>query len=618
MWREGAEEPEEGEYGVEFDQKRQPVFADANLLKEKLKRDILAGKYDVTTFYKTKGIPQLIARSHYFESVTLFIVAANCCWIAYDVDHNDAEFLPDADLEFQVGENFFCAFFLFEWATRFLAFEVKCNCIRDAWFVFDSFLLVIMVGETWAMTILVLVTGGGASELAGQTSLLRMVRMLRLSRMARISRLLRAMPEIMIIIKGMVVATKAVFFTLTLMLFIIYIFGVMFTQLTRDTEVGDTYFRTVGGAAWELLTTSIVHDNFRIVLEALFEQHLILSVLYGLFVFLSSIVMMNMLIGLLVEVVSVVATTERESLVLHFVRSKLKEMMMDGSWDSDGDEMISKAEFQKLLENKKARAALTEVGVDVVGLVDLADFIFLEEVPGESAREKNLTFADFMDVVLQFRGTNSATVRDIVDLRKFVHSHFSSLIDRMSPPGLIRAGSRSQAPEAGAPAYTSESARSGTPSSFHDGPTAGGTSAAQEMVPASHASSTVPNQHGMDMPTSNGHAAAHKFQPRVRTAAQESIEQRLAALEKLLSFALLQLPPENSASVPSEARLPSAPCEAAHAVGPPTAVTGRPLETQLARRESPRPARTELRAECFEGDVVGDRGQRECQTKAEL
>ena len=33
---------------------------------------------------------------------------------------------------------FFCSYYALEWFIRFMAFERKCNCLRDGWFVFDS------------------------------------------------------------------------------------------------------------------------------------------------------------------------------------------------------------------------------------------------------------------------------------------------------------------------------------------------------------------------------------------------------------------------------------------------------------------------------------------------
>jgi len=58
------------------------------------------------------------------------------------------------------------------------------------------------------------------------------------------------------------------------------------------------------------------------------------------------------------------------------------------------------------------------MGVDVFGLVDLTDFIFRD---GHA-----LDFGEFMELVMQLRGSNQATVKDIVDLRKFIVNEIKS------------------------------------------------------------------------------------------------------------------------------------------------------------------------------------------------
>jgi len=69
-----------------------------------------------------------------------------------------------------------------------------------------------------------------------------------------------------------------------------------------------------------------------------------------------------------------------------------------------------------------------------VGLPDFADAIFEDEnhdsEEGEPT-EKTLTFEDFMSVVLDLRGTNNATVRDIVDLRKHINARFNTFEKRL-------------------------------------------------------------------------------------------------------------------------------------------------------------------------------------------
>jgi len=52
---------------------------------------------------------------------------------------------------------------------------------------------------------------------------------------------------------------------------------------------------------------------------------------------------------------------------------------------------------------------IQDVGVDVVGLIDMADLIYEEK----DKLGMGLTFEDFVHIVLNMRGTNPATVKDV-------------------------------------------------------------------------------------------------------------------------------------------------------------------------------------------------------------
>merc|ERR1719203_1254373 len=88
-------------------------------------------------------------------------------------------------------------------------------------------------------------------------------------------------------------------------------------------------------------------------------------------------------------------------------------MLKDVSPDvgNSEDARINHEDFQNWISHSESVRAIQEVGVDVVGLIDLADLIFIDG---------SITFGDFMELVLQLRGSNQATVKDIVDLRKFM------------------------------------------------------------------------------------------------------------------------------------------------------------------------------------------------------
>mmetsp|Transcript_109754 Transcript_109754/g.199844 ORF Transcript_109754/g.199844 Transcript_109754/m.199844 type:complete len:728 (-) Transcript_109754:68-2251(-) len=399
------------------------VFADAAAMKEKLRAALHEEEYNVTNFYHDKGFWQKVARNSWFDNFTLLVIFANAIWIWIDTDYNDSEVLLEADLGFFVGENAFCVYFAFEWIVRFMAFKKKRNGLKDAWFVFDSSLVFMMVMETWVLTLIIAMTSSSNTGFGGNASILRLLRLLRLTRMARMARLLRALPELMILVKGIAVATRSVLFTLLLLMLIIYVFAIAFTSLTKGTELGDKYFKRVPMAMDTLLLGGTLPDHQDIV-DEVGAEHVLLKILFLIFMLLASLTVMNMLMGVLVEVVSVVSAVEKEQMVVNFVKHQLQSLLHTSGLDADGDNQISKAEFENLLEKQEAARALQDVGVDVVGLVDFTDFIFKDDI--------ELSFPDFMEMVLQLRGSNTATVKDIVDFRKFVHAEFDRLENKIA------------------------------------------------------------------------------------------------------------------------------------------------------------------------------------------
>uniref|UniRef100_A0A7S2VL55 EF-hand domain-containing protein n=1 Tax=Zooxanthella nutricula TaxID=1333877 RepID=A0A7S2VL55_9DINO len=413
-------------------------------MKEKIRQSAAKEEYDVANFYHTTGVWQAIARHSHFEKLTLGVIAFNALWISIDTDLNFADLLIEANPEFQIAEHAFCIYFCFEWYVRFKSFKVKRNGLKDGWFVFDSCLVGMMFGETWVMNAVMILAGGASAGGLGDASILRMARLLRLSRMARMARLFRAMPELLILIKGMVAAMRSVIFTLSLLAIVMYVFGIAFTQLVGDSvkdPEGNALFATVHQSMHTLLLDGTLMDGTGTVVQVLAEQSPVYVIMFYLFILLAALTVMNMLIGVLCEVVSAVAATEKETLMVAFVKGKVKQVMEEGGLDSDGDGTISKEEFSKILEYPDACRALEEVGVDVYNLVDNVDFIFggEESMDGEM-QERQLSFGDFMDLVLTLRGSNTATVKDIVDLRKFINVSHQRLRDEFTTKSKVLEG----------------------------------------------------------------------------------------------------------------------------------------------------------------------------------
>lgn len=388
------------------------VFADAETMKVQLRKALAKPAYDVASFYKEEGWCQMLARSSAIENMTLGVIGFNAIWLAVDIDYNDASMIVDADPIFQVVDNFFCLYFVAEISVRFGAFAVKKNCLKDAWFVFDAFMAISMALETWLLTLIVIMFSIRSGESTGDASLLKVFRLFRLVRMARVIRLLSAMPELMVVIKGLAVATRAVSCTVLLMLLVIYVFAIFFRQVTDGTHLGKTYFKNVPLTMRFLLLHGTMADLADPAV-VFFDESFWYALMFLFFILMVTITIMNMLVGVLVGVVSTVSNVEQEQLVVTFVKENLLSVLRSiQSSDHLRDGTISREEFSVMLHSPEAIRAFNMLGVDVLGLVDLSEFIF--------HGGDELEFVEFIDLCLQLRGSNQATVKDIVDLRKFI------------------------------------------------------------------------------------------------------------------------------------------------------------------------------------------------------
>jgi len=393
----------------DFHNKHQ-LFVNAEEMKTKVRNSIMAKEaFTVEDLYKKDGWCRRVATSDLFETITLVVIAVNAVWIAIDTDYNKSDLLTRAHPVFITAENLFCVFFVAEWAIRFFALSRKRDVFKDTWLIFDFLLVIFMIGEIWVVTIIVALSGMTLKGVSN-ASVLRLLRLLRLARMARMARLFRAVPELMIMMKGVAVATRAVLITFLMLGLLLYVFGIGFTQLLRDTEIGQSHFSSVLMSVKALIHHGVFLEDAPDISDGLGDVSEIFRLLFFAFIMMAPFTILNMLIGVMCETIRVVAETETELNLVTMTKEKLAFMIDNTGLDANDDRQISSEEFNNLLEIPEACRALKQLGVDVVGLVDLQEFIFQEKDP--------LDFPEFMDAVLQLRGSNTATVKDIVNLRK--------------------------------------------------------------------------------------------------------------------------------------------------------------------------------------------------------
>jgi hypothetical protein len=409
---------------------KKAVFADAEEMKKQAREALVRPQYNVFDHYSDSGCFQRIARSSLFENITFFVISANAVWIAVELDENNAELLVDSKPIFQVVENVFCIYFTGELCIRFLAFHYKRSCLQDFWFCFDLLLVFMMIVETWGLTAVFLLQrhysggGGGASFSTGGGGIFRVARLAKMTRISRMVRLLRAVPELLVIIKGISAAARSVTVFSVLWLLIVYVFGIIFRTIIADTA-GDYHFSTIPLAMRTLLLNGILPSHAAMIEDVVAVEPMMWPVIL-FYVILTYLTLLNMLIGVMVEVVGVIGATQRESMVVTLVASQLREAFMH--LNKDTEIPLSKFEFQQLLGEPQIIKVLSEANVDVVALVEATEITFQDLEKERGSQNAAMSFEKFAELVLDMRGTNPTTIKDVKEQIRI----FKSMINESS------------------------------------------------------------------------------------------------------------------------------------------------------------------------------------------
>jgi len=330
---------------------------------------------------------------------------------------NDAAIISAADPQFQIAEHFFCAYFFGELLIRFLAFANKRHCFQDYWFNFDLLLVTLMVAETWIAPLVFNLLRLNEQDLANAVNIdfLRILRLVRILRLSRMAKLLRAVPELVIIIKGIGFAARSVLVFFLLWTMIIYVFTIVLRQTTSGYDFGTKRFSTVSHAMVTLFLSGIVPGQADLVDEAGYA-HWAFWLILVIFVLLASVTIMYMLVGVLVEVMTVISSTEKEGMTVSYVATSLRAIMHQLNYSTEVP--LSQREFRQLLREEEVDRLLRDIGVDVVALADTAEVIYEDF----SKHGMSMDFSNLMDTILNLRGKNTATVKDVKEQSRVIKS----------------------------------------------------------------------------------------------------------------------------------------------------------------------------------------------------
>jgi hypothetical protein len=303
-----------------------------------------------------------------------------------------------------------------------MAFRTYHDAFSDAWIKFDTVLVATMVWETWVMTLCYYLfsAGAGGSDATKGVSIFRCFRLIRLARAARATRLLDALPELFVLARGIATGLRAVAAVFMLLGLVIYVFAVVLVMTTKGTDVGGGRLGSVP-QAMNVLLLQVLCGPDPDFLTSFLDVGLVYYVFILVFILFAVFTIMNMLIGVLCEAVANIAKEEKDAQFEREVASQIGRLIT--ILDTDNSGTITREEFDSIVQDPELTQRFTDLSVDVVGLEDFAKFVF--------AQTEEISFRNFAEMVGQFRGSRTATVKDVTDMRRYVSMELIGLENRL-------------------------------------------------------------------------------------------------------------------------------------------------------------------------------------------
>jgi len=219
---------------------------------------------------------KLIKSSKIFQNIVTIVIIFSSILVGASTYNVDGAFIVIINiLDYAIT-----IFFIIEILIRFFSESKKQDFFKDGWNIFDT---VIVLSS-------IIPTGAGNSIIV-----------LRLLRLARLLRIISFLPELRFVIESLIESIKQSISILILTFILIYIYAVAGVILFGDIANGR--FETLGQALLALfqIMTLSSWENIMLPIVGIYPYSWIFFVSY---VFLSSLIILNLFIAILVDVVA--------------------------------------------------------------------------------------------------------------------------------------------------------------------------------------------------------------------------------------------------------------------------------------------------------------------------
>merc|ERR1711865_822923 len=204
--------------------------------------------------------------------------------------------------------------------------------------------------------------------------------------------LMKFVPEMAKLVKGMIKAARSVIFILIFLVLVMYVFAIIFTGTFSDRDVypltpycsferrsgqnetedcledgdfgelGQDLFATMGDSFMSLFTRGVLGDNLDETVQAIMDQSLLLMWVFFVFLIITFATLLNMLIGVVCEVISDAAAEEEEQESADLLKNTITDAFQE--IDANDDGMVCETEWMRISENEKVRETMEGLGIE--------------------------------------------------------------------------------------------------------------------------------------------------------------------------------------------------------------------------------------------------------------
>eukprot|EP00927_Polykrikos_kofoidii_P049185 TRINITY_DN43294_c0_g1_i1.p1 TRINITY_DN43294_c0_g1~~TRINITY_DN43294_c0_g1_i1.p1 ORF type:complete len:841 (+),score=116.82 TRINITY_DN43294_c0_g1_i1:103-2523(+) len=348
-------------------------------------------------------------KSSTFDNLAGMAILLNAGVIGVQTDYNAIYMTDTPTVTFRVLEYLFCCWFTSELLLRLKvfggAFFKPCS-EGWLWNYFDTF---IVIAQLLEMAVEALSSSGNFDM--GNFRLLRMLRVLRLVRILRVVRVLHLISELRAIMSSIIGSFKSLVWVVVLLLLMIYIVAIYFTQSITDHMVEQsqalddhwamsdeeivlrTYFGSLTRgilSLWQAMSGGLDWDTLA---SPLFDE---ISWMTGMafccFIAFALLALMNVVTGVFVQTALQSARDEEDS----FMTSQILNLFK--ITDKERDTRITMDEIEESIEDPKAEKEWKSIGVEAAD----ARYLFnLLDVEGSG----HVVFEEFLGGCLRLNGS---------------------------------------------------------------------------------------------------------------------------------------------------------------------------------------------------------------------